>query len=105
MAMRETASRDAPEACLDMMNFAQSWDDWKGSLRETVNTARELDPSDRNVTQTVVDIIDFLAARVCSGSPQERMVAEMWNRSTKEEREVLARIFLRMLETGPISTP
>ncbi|MBI0583228.1 MAG: DUF3243 family protein [Methanomassiliicoccus sp.] len=104
--MKETtAPRDAPEACLDIMNFAKSWDDWRGSLRETVETARELDPSDRNIIGTVQDIIDFLAARVCSGSPEEKMVAELWDLATAEEREMLARVFLRMIDTAPTSAP
>jgi sulfur relay (sulfurtransferase) DsrC/TusE family protein len=87
------------------MNFGQNWNDWRASLRETVNAAREIDPSDRHVVEVVEDMIDFLAQRVCSGSPEERVVAELWNRATSDEREGLARIFLRMIESGPTASP
>ncbi len=100
-----TPSPNSPEACLNLMNFAQNWNDWRESLRETVNAAREIDPSDRNVIAIVEDVIDFLAQRVCSGSPEERMVAELWNQASPAERESLARIFLRMIESGPIASP
>jgi hypothetical protein len=100
-----TPSRNAPEACLDMMNFGMNWSDWRDSLRETVNAAREIDPSDRNVILVVEDMIDFLAQRVCSGSPEEKIVAELWDRAGPTEREALARIFLRMIDTGPTVSP
>lgn len=105
MRDQTTPARDAPEACLDMMNFGQNWNDWRESLRETVNAAREIDPSDRNVIPMVEDMIDFLAQRVCSGSPEERMVAELWDRAGPAERESLARIFLRMIESAPTVSP
>jgi hypothetical protein len=100
-----TPSRDSLEACLDVMNFGQNWNEWRSSLRETVNAAREIDPSDRHVIPVVEDMIDFLAQRVCSGSPEERVVAELWDRAEPSEREALARIFLRMIESTSTSSP
>lgn len=98
-------SRQAPEACLDMMNFEQNWNDWRESLRETVNAAREIDPSDRHVIPVVEDMIDFLAQRVCPGSAEERIVAGLWDRASMSEREVIARLFLRMIESEPKVSP
>jgi hypothetical protein len=98
-------SKQAPEACLEMMNFGQNWNDWRESLRETVNAAREIDPSDRHVIPVVEDMIDFLAQRVCSGSPEEKIVAELWDRASMEEREAIARLFLRMIEGEPTVSP
>ena len=100
-----TPSRESIGACLDMMNFGNSWNDWRDSLRETVNAAREIDPSDRHVVPIVEDMIEFLARRVCPGSLEERIVAEMWDRATVEERETIARLFLRMVESGPTAAP
>jgi hypothetical protein len=105
MRDQTTPTRDSPEACLDMMNFGQNWNDWRESLRETVNAAREIDPSDRHVVPIVEDMIDFLAQRVCSGSAEEKMVAELWDRASPAERESLARIFLRMIDSGPTASP
>jgi len=107
LSMRDLTapSREATEACLDLMNFGQHWNEWKDSLRETVNAAREVDPSDRNVIAVVEDVIEFLARRVCSGSAEEAMVAELWDRATPEERETLARMFVRAIESGPTASP
>jgi hypothetical protein len=88
-----------------MMNFGQNWDDWRGSLLETINAAREIDPSDDNVISVVEDMIDFLAQRVCPGSPEEEIIADLWDRASAKEREAIAKLFLRMIERAPTVSP
>jgi hypothetical protein len=98
--MRETSrtAKSAPEACLDLMDFSHGWNEWRGSLKETVDAAREIDPSDRHVIGVVEDMIDFLSDRVCPGSSEERFVSELWDRADEDQRHVLAHIFLKMLD-------
>jgi len=94
----EERTAEPVQTCLNLMNFFQNWEDWRASLSETVRAAREVDPSERHALEVVEDMIDFLSKRACPGTPEERLVKEMWDRSTPADREALARIFIRMLE-------
>jgi sulfur relay (sulfurtransferase) DsrC/TusE family protein len=92
-----TGTRQA-EACLGAMNFVQNWDEWRGSLSEMVQAARDIDPSEAHVVEVVEDMIDFLSERMCPGSPEERMMRELWDTADEGERKVLARTILRLLD-------
>gem|GEM_PF-684034 len=96
---------DAPASCTDMLLLARNWDDWMESLRETIATAREIDPSESHVLSVTEDMIDFLTSRIHSGSPIERRVAEIWDNATREERAMLTRCFIEEVESRPISAP
>lgn len=99
--MREGTEQKVEEpvqACLGLMNFVQNWDEWRDSLSETVRAAREIDPSEQHTVEVVEDMIDFLSERVCPGSPEERLIRAMWDRSEEDERRTMARVLLRMLD-------
>ena len=99
--MREGATQESEvrsDTCLRTMNFVQNWDEWRDSLGEIVRAAREVDPSEQHTVEVVEDMIDFLSERVCPGSPEERIVRELWDRADEHERRTLARILLRMLD-------
>ena len=87
-----------PEACLGTMDFVQSWDEWRGSLGEIVRAARDVDPSEAHTIEVVEDMIEFLSERVCPGSPEERIMRALWDQGDEEERKVLARMLLRLLD-------
>lgn len=93
------------EACLGVMNFFQNWESWKESLSETVRAAREVDPSDEHVIAVVEDVIDFLAQRTCPGSPEDRFISQIWDNAAPEEREALARVFIRIVRPEVTSSP
>jgi sulfur relay (sulfurtransferase) DsrC/TusE family protein len=93
----ESREAEPAQTCLNLMNFFQNWEEWRSSLSETVRAAREIDPSDRHTVEVVEDMIDFLAKRTCPGTPEERLIREMWDRAEPTDREALARIFIRML--------
>jgi hypothetical protein len=103
--MSQTTIPDTPASCMDMFMLARNWDDWRESIRETISTAREIDPSEPHVMAVVEDVIDFLTARVHSGSPMERRVAEIWDSATREERTMLVRCFIEEIEAQPTSGP
>lgn len=99
--MREgTAQRseERSDACLGAMNFVQNWDDWRGSLGEIVRAARDIDPSEAHTIEVVEDMMDFLTERVCPGSPEERIVRALWDHAEENERKVMARMLLRLLD-------
>lgn len=96
---------DAPASCMDMFLLARNWDDWMDSLRETITTAREIDPSEPHLLAVTEDVIDFLTSRVHSGSPVERRVAEIWDRASLEERTMLIRCFIEEVESRTASGP
>jgi hypothetical protein len=50
------------------------------------------------VVEVVEDMIDFLSERMCPGSPEERMMRELWDTADEGERKVLARTILRLLD-------
>lgn len=101
----DRTTTDAPASCTDMLRLARNWDDWIESLRETISTAREIDPSESHVLAVTEDMIDFLTSRIHSGSPIERRVAEIWSRATPEERTMLTRCFIEEVESRPTAVP
>lgn len=99
--MRErTAHRgeERSDACLGAMNFVQSWDEWRDSLGEIVRAARDIDPSEAHTIEVVEDMMDFMSERVCPGSPEEGIVRALWDHAEENERRVLARMLLRLLD-------
>lgn len=102
--MEERTTSDAP-SCMDMFLLARNWDDWIDSLRETISTAREIDPSEPHVLAVAEDTIDFLTSRIHSGSPIERRVAEIWGQASPEERTMLTRCFIEEVETRSTFAP
>ncbi len=83
--------------CLNTMNFLENWETWRGDLREMVNTARESGDSEEKVREMVIDTLDFLSRRVCLGSPEDQLIAQMWDKASPEDRRTLADLILRLV--------
>lgn len=96
---------NTPASCMDMFLLARNWDDWTESLRETISTAREIDPSEPHILSVTEDMIDFLTSRIHSGSPVERRVADIWQNASREERTMLIKCFIEEVEHQPIPGP
>ncbi|WP_019177219.1 DUF3243 family protein [Methanomassiliicoccus luminyensis] len=92
------SARESVEACLNLFNFSRDWEGWKGSLKETVESARETDPSEEHLVDVTEDVLEFINERICPGSPEEKLMASVWAHAEPEERRALARIFLRIIE-------
>jgi hypothetical protein len=89
-----TSDRDV---CLNLMNFFGDWESWKSSLRATIDAEKEMNTDEEHVRAAMEDMLDFLAERVCPGSKEEELFADMWSKASPQEREVVAELFLKVL--------
>jgi hypothetical protein len=88
------------EMCLSLMNFFTDWQDWRASIKETIDDARVIDPSDEHVLGVMEDMVDFMAERVCPGSAQDELMAEMWKKASPEERRTMAALMLKLIDSS-----
>ncbi len=86
------------EKCIEAMDFMRDWDAWRSTIRDAISQARNLGLSEEAIQLTGQALADFLAEKVCPATPEEKILKEMWNVATPQERKDLARILFRMIE-------
>lgn len=87
------------------MEFNQSetfshWDNWKATLAKTVSLAEKIGVSERSIDKIALKIGDFLTARVDPENREQRLLQELWKAGDDNDRAVLAKLIINMLETN-----
>lgn len=86
------------EKCIEGMDFMKDWNAWRTTIREAISQARKLGLSDERIQEMSESFANFLAEKVCPATPEEKLLKEMWNTSSPDERKVLVRILFKMME-------
>jgi hypothetical protein len=73
------------------------FDKWKQFLNERVDQAEKAGMSDEIITKLAVQIGDFLANRIDPENKEERVLKELWDVGTEEERKVIARLMIKLV--------
>ena len=84
--------------CLALLDYVSDWQKWRESLHEAIREARKLGWTDEEIKDTATRVGDFLAERVCPATPEEKLLQELWNAGTPDERKTLATLLFKIME-------
>ncbi|MFO7273713.1 MAG: DUF3243 domain-containing protein [Bacillota bacterium] len=90
----ENVSPDTP--------ILESFEQWKQFLSERVNEAKQAGASQSAITNAATRIGAFLAERVDPRNREQRLLKELWDAGTEEERRALASMVTKMVSDGRV---
>lgn len=85
---------DSTGKCLEVLDFAVDWKDWRKALKETVESSRSY-YEDETVQILLTKLEAFLNKQVCVSSDEEKLIQEMWSAADDRERKVIATLLLK----------
>ena len=83
--------------CIELMDFAECWSDWKNTLKQSIMSSRTY-YQDETVQALLSKLDDFLTKKVCASSIDEDVIEAMWDVATSEERQTIATLFLKIAD-------
>jgi len=80
-------------------SFAQ-WEKWKATLAKAVSLADRVGLSDSSIEKIGVQIGNILSAGIDPENREQRLLQELWKVGDHEERTILTRMLIKMLQSG-----
>ncbi len=86
------------------MEFNQSetfshWEKWKGTLAKAVSLAEMVGMSEKTIDKIAMKMGTMLSASVDPENREQRLLQELWKVGDDNDRAVLAKLIVKMLET------
>ena len=76
----------------------KDWNSWRTTIREAISDARKAGLSDKQIQKMAESFANFLAEKICPATPEEKLLKDMWNVSSPDERKVLTRVLFKLME-------
>ncbi len=83
---------------LDHVEIIENFDKWKDTLHKAIHVSEKVGMSEDTTTDIAKKVGDFLLRNVDSENPQQRLLKELWESGTQEERHSLAHMLINMIE-------
>lgn len=74
------------------------WEKWKGTLAKAISLADRVGLSDSSIEKIGVQIGNILSASIDPENREQRLLQELWRVGDNEERTILARMLIKMLQ-------
>jgi hypothetical protein len=85
---------DSTAKCLEGLDFAVDWKDWRRALKATLDSSRSY--YEDETVQILLNKLDtFLNKQVCVSSDEERLIQEIWAVADNRERKVITTLLLK----------
>jgi hypothetical protein len=81
-----------------MSTVLKVFDKWKEFLAERVSQAERAGMSEEKLNNIAVQVGDFLATKVDPKNEQERVLKELWDVGSEEERRTIARLMVKLVD-------
>ncbi|GFR37661.1 hypothetical protein PRECH8_09570 [Insulibacter thermoxylanivorax] len=81
-----------------MNTVLETFEKWKAFLAERVNQAQAVGMSDETISELAFQIGEFLDKKVDPQNNEERLLKDLWDVSTEEERKTLARLMVKLVD-------
>jgi hypothetical protein len=78
------------------MNVLENFERWKEFLGDQVDKAQAMGMSKERITDVAAKMGDFLANKVDPKNEQERLLKQMWDVGSDDERHALASLMVKM---------
>ena len=85
---------------INRVDAFSEWTNWKNTLSKTVNLGQSVGMSENTIENIAVKVGNILAARVDPENREQRLLQELWKVSDDSDRKVLAKLIVKMVETG-----
>jgi hypothetical protein len=80
------------------MASINDWGDWKKTLGRAVDLGETVGLSEKNITIVAEKIGTFLSNNVDPRNDEERLLKEMWDAADEKDRDVLAKLIVRIAD-------
>lgn len=80
------------------MAILNNWDQWKNALGNAVDLGETVGMSDKTITTVAEKVGTFLSNNVDPRNPEERLLKEMWDAADKNDRNVLAKLVVKIAD-------
>jgi hypothetical protein len=74
------------------MDLLDKWGKWKNVLGKAVDLGQTVGLSDNTITNVAEKIGTYLANNVDPHNDEERLLKQMWDAASEEERKTLAKL-------------
>lgn len=78
------------------MEIMDNWNDWKKTLGKAVDLGETIGMSDNTITNIAEKVGTYLSNNVNPHNDQERLLKEMWDAASENERQVLAKLVVKI---------
>ncbi len=83
---------------MTLSSVLSTYDKWKQFLGERVFNARNSGMNDGTIQKLAVEIGEFLAQKVDPKNDEERVLKELWEVCDEQEKQVMARIMMKLVD-------
>ena len=80
------------------MEIMENWHDWKKTLGKAVDLGETVGMSDKTITNISEKVGTYLSNHVQPHNVEERLLREMWDAADEEDRKVLAKLVVKMVD-------
>ena len=89
---------DSVEKCLDCMDFACDFTQWRDNLPGSLTAGQKAYWLDEEVQNLASNLDAFLAERVCPDTGEEELLREMWSVADIDQRRCLVGVLLKVMK-------
>jgi hypothetical protein len=80
------------------MEIMDNWYDWKKTLGKAVDLGETVGMSDKTITNLSEKVGTYLSNHVDPHNDEEKLLKEMWDTANEEDRKVLAKLVVKMVD-------
>lgn len=80
----------------DLQKANSNWQSWKSYLGKAVEFAEELGISKERINKLAFHAGELLAENIPPSNPEQKVMKELWEGATQEEKEVIARLMTKI---------
>lgn len=81
-----------------MSTVLETFDKWKAFLAERVNQAQATGMNEETISKLAFQIGEFLEDKVDPKNGEERLLQQLWQVGTEEERMTMARLMVKLVD-------
>lgn len=78
------------------MGVLKNWHSWKETLGKTADLGETVGMSEGTITNIAEKVGTFLSNNVDPRNDEERLLKELWDVANKDDREVLAKLVVKI---------
>jgi hypothetical protein len=79
------------------MEIMENWHDWKKTLGKAVDLGETVGMSEKTITNLSEKVGTYLSNHVHPHNDEEKLLKEMWDAADEEDRKVLAKIIVKIV--------
>jgi hypothetical protein len=82
----------------DTMETIDDWGKWRNTLKKAVDVGETIGMSDDTINNIAEKVGTFLSNNVDPRNDEERILRELWKEADEEDRRVLAKLVVRVVD-------